>query len=134
MKPELEKQHAVLLAASAKFTNKVSPLLVACGLIQEGLNLNQAVVDHANNLKLENDELKKRLSALENAQTIPGSARGSVAGTNSGGASGTGGVGGEEVGSTSRVWSTIGVPGDRTEGSGEAGKGSAPGSGAGHEG
>jgi hypothetical protein len=59
-----------LLAASAKFTNKVSPLLVACGLIQEGMNLNQALVDHTNALKAEADELKKRVTALEAGQSI----------------------------------------------------------------
>jgi hypothetical protein len=110
MKPELEKQHALLLAASAKFTNKVSPLLVACGLIQEGLNLNQALVDHTGALKLEADELKKRVTALEANQSIQASSRGSVAGADSGGAGGVGGPGGEEVDSAGVAGHKSGMP------------------------
>lgn len=70
-----DQQHATLLAASSKYANKVSPLLIACGLIQEGLNLNQALTDHAKNLKNELDAIKAGKAPDENNPAVRDGAR-----------------------------------------------------------
>jgi hypothetical protein len=82
MDGDLEKHHAALMAASAKYANKVSPLLIACGLIQEGLNLNQAIAGHADNLKKELDGIKKREAANKAHPTVRESAPGQPADQN----------------------------------------------------
>jgi hypothetical protein len=68
------------MAASAKYTNKVAPLMVAFGLIQEGSNLNQALAVHCQRLKLEIDELKKAKAAVKDDRAVricqPGQAAG----------------------------------------------------------
>lgn len=56
MDAELEKQHALLKGGVQKFTAKVSPLLVAMGLVQEAMGLTQALSDHCDKLKAELDK------------------------------------------------------------------------------
>lgn len=70
MENELEKQHATLVAAAAKYTNKVSPLLLACGLIQEGSNLNNVLAEHCQRLKDKIDELEKRLTVNKDGPPV----------------------------------------------------------------
>jgi hypothetical protein len=65
-----DETHGALMAASAKYANKVSPLLIACGLIQEGVNLNQALAAHAAQLKKELDGFKKAEIANQNSAAV----------------------------------------------------------------
>jgi phage host-nuclease inhibitor protein Gam len=80
METNLDETHAALMVACAKYTNKVSPLMVAFGLIQEGSNLNQALGAHCQKLKKELDELKKSKIANENGGAIRVCAPGEAAG------------------------------------------------------
>ena len=62
--PQIEKQHQALKAQSMRYAQKVSPLLVMSGLLQEALGLNQQLVTHA-------DELLVQESILQCCQMLP---------------------------------------------------------------
>ena len=82
--PKLENQHMALKAQSMRYAQKVSPLLVMSGLLQEALGLNQQLVTHADELR--SALLKKNESVNENGGAVQNGAPGQLAGEDRGGA------------------------------------------------
>jgi hypothetical protein len=92
--PNLENQHLALKAQSMRYAQKVSPLLVMSGLLQEAMSLNQQLIAHADALRSE--LLKKKEVTNENGGAVQSNAPGEAAGEDRGGAVSPDGAGLEE--------------------------------------
>ena len=92
--PQIEKQHQALKAQSMRYAQKVSPLLVMSGLLQEALGLNQQLVTHADELR--SALLKKNESVNENGGAVQSDPPGEAAGEDRGGAAGADVAGSQE--------------------------------------
>lgn len=61
LETDLDAQHAKLMGSVVRYSGKATALVIASGVIQEGLALNQALAEHCRALKKELDELRKKV-------------------------------------------------------------------------